>query len=176
MKVILQFLLITFPLFSFTGKEFIDWNTDRKLTWDDFKAAPDMNSRNAALTASAIQFNFTYDGQLKYSITCQFNKNKSWGKVKTDYILSHEQGHFDITEIFARTLNKSLKEYTIDNIKTLSRDLNKIYENTMHQLNKMQNTYDNETNFSINKEKQEEWLVKISKELKELNAYANYPH
>jgi hypothetical protein len=176
MKIFFQFFLIAFPLFSLPGKSFIDWSPTQKLTWEDFKAPPDMNCRNAALTASAIQFNFTYDGQLKYTITCQFDKNKSWGKVKTDYILSHEQGHFDITEIFARKLNKSLAEYTVGNVKSLNKDLNKIYESTMHQLNNMQNVYDSETNFSINKEKQAEWLEKINKELKDLNNYANYPY
>jgi hypothetical protein len=177
MKIFFQFLVIAFPIFSLSDKSFIDWNTNHKLVWDDFKAAPDMNSRNAALTTSAIQFNFTYDGHnLNYTITCQFDKNKSWGKVKTDYILSHEQGHFDITEIFARKLNKSLKEYTVGNIKSLSKDLNKIYQNTMHELNHYQDVYDSETNFSINKEQQAEWLEKISKELKSLHEYADYPH
>ena len=177
MKIFLQFLLITFPFFSFSDKPFIDWNANRKLTWDDFKEPPDMNAPNAALTTSAIQFNFTYDGHtLKYTITCQFDENKSWGKVKTDYILSHEQGHFDITEIYARKLNKLLMEYKIDNVKTLSKDLNKIYQTTMHELNHYQDVYDGDTNFSINKEMQAEWLGKINKELKSLQPYADYPH
>ncbi len=177
MKIFFQLLLITNSLFFSSDKSLIDWNINRHLVWDDFKAAPDTNSRNAALTTSAIQFNFTYDGHnLNYTITCQFDKNKSWGKVKTDYILSHEQGHFDITEIYARKLNKSMKEYSVGNVKSLNKDLNKIYQTTMHELNRYQDVYDGETNFSINKEKQAEWLEKISKELKDLNDYANYPH
>lgn len=38
----------------------------------------------------------------------------------------------------------------------------------------MQNTYDLETNHSINKEKQAEWLQKISRELKSLEEFADY--
>ena len=34
--------------------------------------------------------------------------------------------------------------------------------------------YDKETNFSINKVKQEEWLKKVSHDLSELKNYSNY--
>jgi len=37
-----------------------------------------------------------------------------------------------------------------------------------------QNEYDKETNHSINKEKQAEWLKKIEKSLTELEKYAGY--
>jgi hypothetical protein len=177
MKIFLHLILTIFPalLFSLPENTFIDWKADYKLMWDDFKAPPDKNSPNAAETSTAIKFDFSYDGSnLKYHITCQFDKNKSWGRVKIDYILSHEQGHFDIAEIFARKLNKSLKEYTVGNVGNLNKEVNKIYDNTMHQLHNMQVAYDTETNFSINKARQEEWLKKISSELKDLEAYANY--
>jgi predicted secreted Zn-dependent protease len=153
----------------------IDWKADYKLNWGDFKARPDANSPNAALTSTAIKFDFSYnDGNLKFHTRCQFDKSISWGRVKNDYILSHEQGHFDITEIHARKLNKALKEYTVDNANNVSRDLNKIYEKTMRELHNMQTAYDAATDFSINHDKQNEWLKKISDELKELKNFENY--
>ena len=153
----------------------IDWSAAYRLQWDDFKASPDKSSPNAALTSTAIKFDFSYNGRaLDYHISCQFDKTQSWGRVKNDYILSHEQGHFDIAEIYARKLNKLLKEYTVTNVNRLSKEVNKLYENTMRQLHDMQVKYDAETNFSINTEKQNEWLKKISLELKELETYADY--
>ena len=92
---------------------------------------------------------------------------------KTDYILTHEQGHFDIAEIFARKLNKLMKEYNFD-WNTYRQDLKKIYQDVLDEKEDMQNKYDEETNHSINKEKQEEWLKKISGKLKELDAWADY--
>jgi len=152
----------------------IDWNTDRKLNWEDFKAAPDKNSPNAALTSTAIKIDFTYNNQaLKFHIRCQFDKKSSWGRVKNDYILSHEQGHFDIAEIFARRLYKSLKEYE-PNPETLTKDINKIYQDMMQQYHDRQTLYDGETKFSIDTEKQAEWLKKIKNELVELKAYSDY--
>jgi len=159
----------------FQKNSLIEWKEGSRLTWDDFKQKPDPGSTNAALTGSSIKFNFRYsDNNLEYHVQCLFDKNSSWGRVKTDYILSHEQGHFDITEIYARKLNKALKEYVIKNPDNLSKDLNRIYQNEMKELNEFQNKYDKETNFSINKNEQSEWLVKISSELKELEGFADY--
>ena len=168
---IIIFLKTFFPA---QDNSLIDWKAGEKLSWSDFKKAPDPSSPNAALTSTIINYDFGYnsvDG-LKFHIHCQFNKNNSWGRTKTDYILSHEQGHFDIAEIFARKLNKAFKEYTpTSNIK---KDINKIYVDIVHQYEARQKNYDKETNFSINKPQQEEWLKKISDELKETEAYANY--
>jgi hypothetical protein len=176
MKLLLQFFFIAFlsPQF-YWNNSLIDWSADRKLTWDDFKATPDVNSPNAALTGTNIKFDFSYsstDG-FKYHITCQFDKNSSWGRIKTDYILSHEQGHFDIAEIYARRLNEALKEYKPD-VGKANKEVNKIYEKVMHELSAAQALYDRETNFSINKEEQARWLIKIRDELKSYEAYAYY--
>ena len=80
------------------------------------KQSTDSNSPNAALTGTNIKFDFSYSSEtgFKYHITCQFDKNSSWGRVKTDYILSHEQGHFDIAEIYTRKLCKAFREYKPD--------------------------------------------------------------
>lgn len=176
MKLPLQFFFIGFLSPHFYGNNtLIDWSADRKLTWNDFKARPDANSPNAALTATNIKFDFSYNSAdgFKYHITCQFDKNSSWGRIKTDYILSHEQGHFDIAEIYARRLNKALKEYKHD-VSKANKEINKIYEKVMHELSAAQAQYDRETNFSIDKPEQIRWLIKISDELKSYEEYADY--
>ena len=177
MKLLLQFLLATSlcSFHSYKDSSQIDWNADRKLSWEDFKAVPDAGSPNAALTGTNIKFDFSYNSEsgFKYHVSCRFDKNSSWGRVKTDYILSHEQGHFDIAEIYARKLYKGLKEYKPD-VKKANKEVNKIYENVMRGLRDEQIEYDRETNFSINKEKQNEWLKKISADLKSLEVYADY--
>jgi hypothetical protein len=154
--------------------ELIDWNADKKLSWSDFKAPIDQSSPNAALTSTIMKYDMSYNSNdgLTFHIHCQFDKNTSWVRVKTDYILSHEQGHFDIAEIYARKFNKALKEYKPTS--EIKKDINKIYQQTIHEFHDRQVQYDKETNFSINKPEQEEWLKKISSELKELAAYANY--
>src|SRR5205085_4703224 len=110
---------------------------------------------------------------LTYTITCRFSKNNSWGRYKTEYILRHEQGHFDITELFARKLAKEIKEYKFDPQK-YQQELNKIYKKVMDEKEDYQERYDKETDFSRNKERQVQWLEKIKDELEELDEFANY--
>src|SRR6476661_1168751 len=94
------------------NEEFIPWTFSRRLEWEDFLCAPKNYSDAVASTSTSLGIAYQVeDGQLTYSISCNFSKHKSWGLLKTEYILAHEQGHFDITEIFARKLYKALSEY-----------------------------------------------------------------
>jgi hypothetical protein len=170
-------LLLSFPLVLLSqtrNEELLDWQAGRRLTWADYKASPDPTADAAATTATvlAVSYNFSSSG-FTYKIECRFSKTRSWGVHKTDYILSHEQGHFDIAEIFARKLHKKLSEYQF-NRRTYQKDLDKIYDEVVQGKDKMQNDYDRETNHSINKDKQAEWLQKIRLLLEEYKAYADY--
>ena len=176
MKVLISCILLAFllPRHQSPPSNLIDWHADRKLGWADFQAAPEKGSPNAALTSTAITVDAGYTGdEFSYHIHCQFDKSKSWVIVKNDYILSHEQGHFDIAEIYARRFNKELKTQTIRSSK-LKKDFDKLYNGIMHQMRARQLDYDAQTNYSINKLKQGEWLKKIEEELKELQPYAGY--
>lgn len=171
---LLALLLIFSSFTSPVNDSLIPWKKDRKLTWTDFKGAPDKNSSNAALTSSGISFNWTSEnGKFTYSITCTFDKTKSWGRVKNDHILAHEQRHFDITEIHARKLNKALSAYKY-NEKTANKDVNNIYTKVIQELYNMQTQYDRETDHSRNATKQKEWEAQIDKELNALDGYAGY--
>lgn len=153
----------------------IDWSATRKLTWNDFLGRPDHSNNNAALTSSNINFSFGYGSAgFRYSISCRFDKRKSWVRLRTDYVLAHEQGHFDIAEIYARKLNKALKEYRYREA-TVSRDLNILYDRLVKEHHEMQARYDRETNHSRNKTQQALWLKKIASQLKQLQPYADYP-
>jgi hypothetical protein len=156
------------------NEELIRWNDGQKLTWADYKGKPKENSDAAASTATYLGFEFNI-GQngFDYKITCTFSKTKSWGLHKTEYILTHEQGHFDIAEIFARKLNKTMREYKFDK-ETFKEDLKIIYQSIALEKDAFQNQYDEETNHSIKREKQAEWLKKIGDQLQELAQFSDY--
>lgn len=152
----------------------IPWSEMRKLSWEDFKAKPDAASTNAAMTNSIINIEFNFDDtSLDYTISCRFDKNRSWVKVRTIPVLQHEQGHFDIAEIFARKLAREMKAYKF-NPGSVQNDVNNIYDRIMAVYQQQQQQYDQETDFSRNKDKQAEWLAKIAAELKSLEAFARY--
>jgi hypothetical protein len=156
-------------------EEEIPWSAARRLEWSDFKGEPDGNDTNAALTSSKIVFGYNYNSRDGFSwhIACLFNKNRSWVKIKNDFILAHEQGHFDITEIYARRLQKQLKQYSFNKDKA-QKEVPAIYQSIMKEQSETQNRYDNETDHSRKKEIQLAWLERIKKELNDLKEYADY--
>lgn len=165
-----------FPLILLSQKEeeFIKWNENKKLTWDDFKADPLKTGSTVAMTTTHLGFSYSFaNGKITYKIDCWFDKNKSWGFVKNDWILKHEQGHFDIAEIFARQLYKSVSEYQY-NKNTFQKDLEAIYKSIVDGKEKFQLQYDQETDHSRNKTRQEEWFQKIESELKQNKSWAGY--
>ena len=169
MKIFKRLIVIGFfvlPLLcKAQGDEFIEWSPIKRLTWGDYLAKPSTSSDAAAITSTALGLEYhVRNNALTYKITCKFSKTRSWGKYKTDYILEHEQGHFDITEIYARKLDNALREYDF-NPKKFKTDLDEIYKQIMEEKEALQNQYDTETDFSRNKEKQADWLRRIEREL-----------
>ncbi|MBC7849999.1 MAG: DUF922 domain-containing protein [Chitinophagaceae bacterium] len=166
--------LLFFPLQQAQEAHLIDWKGDRKLTWKDFQGEPVLKTDNAALTSSNINFQFGYGSSgFRYSITCRFDKSRSWVRVKNDHILAHEQAHFDIAELHARKLKKALSSYKY-NERTVSNDINRIYEAIMKGHHQMQTDYDQQTDHSRNFEKQSEWEIKVAEQLLALQSFANY--
>lgn len=175
-KMVPLFLFLPAVLFlSWNDDEqFIDWSTEKRLDWNDFLAAPTKSSDAAALTATHLGFSYSYtNNHVTYNIVCRFDKTKSWGLVKNEWILKHEQGHFDIAEIFARKLNKTVSEYVI-NRRTFQKDLDKIYRSVMAEKEVYQHAYDNGTDFSRSRRNQLDWYKKIQEDLKSLESWANY--
>jgi len=175
-KINLVLLLFITPFITIgqNNKEAIEWKRDRKLTWKDYEAQPDPNSDAAASTSTYLGIEYNFNSKsFSYTIECSFSRSKSWGLHKTDYILEHEQGHFDIAEYFARKLNMKMKHYQF-NKATYERDLKKIYKDIVDEKEEVQDEYDLETDHSINKEKQAGWLRKIGKMLNELKDYSGY--
>jgi hypothetical protein len=157
-----------------TDDNLIDWSADRPLTWSDFKGTPDRTSPNAALTHSSINVEFGFNEKgMTHTIKCRFNKSLSWGRIKNDYILNHEQGHFDIAEIHARLLHKALLDYSF-NAKTVNDDVTKIYNKVVDAHVKLQKSYDAQTNHSIDTAQQNVWDKKIDSLLKVLKPFADY--
>lgn len=176
MKHLYFILLILTPFSSFSQQSSIDtlhWREDYKLKWDDFKAAPDTNSIGGAGTVSGLTTfsQYTSDTTIEIIIKAVFYKNKSWVKEgwQTDYALNHEQGHFNITEVFARKATIELKLHT--NISFLTSGFIKtLIEKSFEDMLKMSAQYDKETTYPIRPDKQKEWDKKIAKWLKETSA------
>jgi predicted secreted Zn-dependent protease len=178
MKRIFSFLFlilsVTVTQAQEAGEDALTWSASRKLTWSDYKTSPNPKSDAAATTSTSLSIDYHISGsQFSYTIKSWFSRSRSWGRHKTDYILSHEQGHFDIAEIYARKLNQRMSTYQF-NKNSYQKELNRIYNEVADEKAAVQQQYDRETRHSIDEVRQAEWLKKISRMLEELKDFADY--
>jgi len=156
-------------------EEFIPWSSYRRLNWNDFRSVPKRNTDAVASTSTSLGIAYQVKNSLlTYQVTCNFSKTKSWGLVKTAYILAHEQGHFDITEIYARKLHQALQSYNF-NKRNYKQDVNQAYKKIVTEKEAFQEIYDKQTDHSRNKKEQAVWLMIIEKLLEDTTPYADYP-
>lgn len=147
------------------------------LTYEDFKAKPQKGHKAAALADVSIEseiINQTEKG-VKLKVIALFNTAYSWMKPEgkgNEHLLKHEQGHFDIFEIFTRRCIQDLMEAKLTN-KNAAKKIPEIIQKYIQQAYKYQDQYDEQTQHSLKVEKQEEWNKKIAAELKELEAFSN---
>ena len=155
----------------------IYWSSKAKLKWSDFNfGIPDTCSKYgaAAMTASYIERKSFVSGKLpNYNIKVYFIKSESCAKDTSLLIkISHEQLHFDITELFARKMRRAVERLRDENISNIN-----VYKSSLTKLsvdaNSYQDKYDLETSHGNRDSFQIQWEEKVKKELKELKAYSS---
>jgi hypothetical protein len=173
-----KLLIFCFGLLLFQGdKTEFSWNENVKLAWKDFQGKPNLNSDAVAVTASGITFSYSIKKtetkvlSFKTIIKADFYPEHSWCKKREvdNHVLGHEQLHFDITELHARLFKQ--KVATLKTSNTVAEQLQRYHKEIDKALEKMQSEYDNESNYSINKEGQALWQNYVEKELKKLHKY-----
>jgi len=154
----------------------IIWDANTKLNWDDFQGRPLTISKDVAVPIINLAYKYNPVGDsIIITVQAVFHKKKSWQKKKEAnlYLLSHEQGHFDLYEIYARKIRKELLKHDKYKRKNAGTYIDKTVAYYTNMLMKEQDLYDNETKHSLDKTMQQEWLQKISDELSALDAYSN---
>lgn len=148
----------------------IAWSPDHRLSWDDFKGRAPQNDRAAAVTASGISYGFSTsytNGKLDvdFKVSAYFYPDKSWYRphLCDSTILSHEQLHFDISELYARKLGACLAQSTFT--QNIKQEVKTIYREILKELEAYQNQYDGETDFSRDKVQQALWNTRIKEAL-----------
>lgn len=181
MRILGCFLLLF--LISVSGisqekDEKIRWRDDLQLSWEDFKAEPDLSSSYSANTNSGISYDWSYskargEVKLEHEVFSNFYPYRSWVKPDLrddEYLLAHERLHFDISELHARRLRKALSEY--EPARNIRQDLKQIYNRIDEERRKMQKAFDKETNHSENREAETAWRKFVKTELEKLSDFA----
>lgn len=174
-SVVLSMLVISLSSFIRFEREkgYIYWN-ERKLTWDDFKGSAPSSSPYVALTHSAIVLNFSgEDNTVSFSVESAFYPKLSWKKKNvTDYILKHEQDHFDITEIYSRILRKEIQAMKFKKYETIGTEVQQVFNKNSAACEKLQDKYDKETDHSKKEAEQYLWDTRIATMLDSLSGWA----
>ncbi len=167
-------LVILFSAISLQDQNRIQWEKDKKLSWNDFKGNPQPSNHKVAATNYEIGYEYWLeDNKFKFKVTCEFVKNLSWvaPKGKTEYILVHEQKHFDLAEVHARKLRKAFEEEDIT-IKNYKRQIKTIYNRIWEECAAAQAKYDYESRHSIDTYAQAKWDRIIEDLLEETQAFS----
>jgi hypothetical protein len=93
------------------------WPQHPRLTWDDFKGRPPKSvSYQSAQSDTGFKYQLACrNGLLDIDAAAFFSPGGSWVKPdsKTPELLSHEQGHFDMAELYALRLRKAIQDSKI---------------------------------------------------------------
>lgn len=158
----------------------IVWQEGKKLIWDNFKSP--VNKVNTLNVAAYSNCGWEYSVvkpsnpvlPVKIEIKAVFNEDKSWkdNRKIDEYILLHEQKHFDIAELFVRKFRKQVAEKII-NSGDYDRLFRSIYNMISSEYKRFQAAYDKDTRHGMNEERQSEYNAIISQELENLKSYRN---
>ena len=147
----------------------IVWTPGRKLRWSDFQRSSHEGTKGAQSDIGLSIMTRMTDGDVEYVVYPYFLKKQSSTNTSDSYVLSHEQLHFDIAEIYARKMRKRLEQLGREPYKRqrYNREIDQLYQAYLNE----QEYYDQKTGHSLVPENQRVWERKIAAELRELWAY-----
>lgn len=149
----------------------IIWQKDSMLTFADFHAKIPKGYAGCASTFILLT-PIEQSGNIVFSVQAVFMKSKSAITKTSDYILKHEQLHFDICELYARKLRQMMAETDFTKVKNIQSEIQKMYNKVNNEFIKTEDKYDNDTNHGENPAKQKVWDDDIASQMKDLDKYS----
>lgn len=150
------------------GRDTIVYTKNKTVNWNDFKGPVPANF--PAVANSAVGFMYRAgmisegrDLKISIRITAFFIRPQSWVKEKdkSDYILEHEQRHFDLARYGAEQFRQKLLAASFNDTR-VGAIINKAYQDAWTEYQALQVQYDEETEHSINMARQNNWNDKIT--------------
>ncbi|MBN4072617.1 DUF922 domain-containing protein [Crocinitomix catalasitica] len=144
------------------GGNYFYW-TEGKVVWKQFKGKVPEDSPYSALTYSAIDLQIEGMGdKLGVKVNTVFDPKQSWKTdAVTDYLLKHEQLHFDITEYHSRLLREKISELKFKSFDDIGDDIQAEFIKISDAADEMQVEYDAYTDHAKVKIEQLKWNKKV---------------
>ena len=148
-------------------------STDRKLTWEDFKATPDATSTYWAYTGYLVRYRYAdvkiFSDSMTigiFEVMVELDPARTWAKMDkvSDELLIHEQGHFNIGILCGREILATFKQTRFE-ISKYRDQMRSIFQEILRKYIEMGQQYDSETEHFRNKKEQERWNAWIAERL-----------
>jgi hypothetical protein len=143
----------------------IRWSEGYRLNYTDFVgnhfAVKDsiVSPDTLAVINCSIKYEIKLaDGRRMLHSYAAMDPQKSWMLVKTPGVLKHEQGHFDITEIYARKFEKMVNDTSISDVHDYFIFLADSFKKIMSDLNEEDDKYDSWTKNTPGKDYYYKWI------------------
>jgi hypothetical protein len=144
----------------------IKWSEDRKLNYDDFVGEhfSHIDSSTKYDTLAVVDCFIKYEiktvsGKIAIHAYACIRPRTSWMKVKAPGVLKHEQGHFDLAEIYSRRFENTLNDTSINNPHDYFVFMYDFYKQTVDDLNVENNKYDIWSMNTFGKEYYFKWIA-----------------
>lgn len=168
--ILLAFVVVD----SVNGQKIDEFTSRKKLTTNDYKGKIDESVTYLANTHSIVSLSYTPflpcdDGKVKLKVTTKISVSESsWMKLSLikspeflNDLLSHEQGHYDMEEIFSIDLKHTLLAICFDKY-NIKKQVDSIYKSMHTRYDSLQHRYDAETEYMMDKEMQHKWKQRIA--------------
>jgi hypothetical protein len=150
----------------------IIWKQDSLLHKEDFKAKGKNSGPLGYANTGIFMYAGESGGELLFNIEALFIKSKSYITQYSEYVLKHEQIHFDICELYARKLRQKFTETNFAKVKNLDAETTKMYTKISAELFKEEEKYDRDTEHGLNSAKQKLWDADVKARLLALEEYS----
>jgi hypothetical protein len=173
------------------AQEPVEWSRERRLTKRDFKGRAPVSAQNASMSAISIDASWACErGSLVASARATFDPSRSWwrnaqggvwsraseratssqaqmearrsGVERDMQLLEHEQIHFDIAEVAARTIRERFQAFRNACAEPGDTDsIRQMVERADRELQEEQQRYDRETSHGTNARAQDAWRRRV---------------
>jgi hypothetical protein len=149
-----------------TGDSVIKWSENYRLQYSDFMGedkAAHTNSQVLFDTSAAMHYSIRWkvkldSGKNRISAFAVFYPKISWMSQKGPFVLKHEQGHFDIAEIYAKKFEQEVNASGISDVKEFISFLAELYKQASDECKKEQDKYDEWTRNTPGQEYYYKWI------------------
>jgi hypothetical protein len=174
---LLLLLIFSSEIFAQIPDNKLAWS-EEPLKWENFEAEADLVKPYDANTNSGISYSWSLkvkgdSSDFQFEVESWFYPEQSWVKKnkKSEYLLAHEQLHFDISELVARKLRRALEDVEVVGEPELKEALEQLYQKNADVWTALQKEYDVETRHGQDSYAQKKWKEKITAELILLENY-----